>query len=305
MTGCPPPAPAVVAAPGFDLASTLNCGQVFHWQAAGAGWAGAVGDVPVYLEQRGETLIVVGGGPASDGHEVLAARYLALDHPLAEIVATFPADPAMHAAREACRGLRVIRQPAWECVATFITSAMKGVPHIRQMSHALRQRHGERVGTLAGIELFAYPAPAVVAGLAEADLRATGLGWRAPHLLGTARAVRDGAVDLEGLRALDDAELHRALCQLPGVGPKVANCVGLFAYERLGAFPIDVWIARVLREKYFAGETRVTPGRLREFAAGHFGPFGGYAQQYLFHHARSTRARGRPRPMRRVRGEKP
>lgn len=283
--------PASVAAPGFDLDATLHCGQVFHWQTAGAaGWVGTIGDAPVYLEQRGDTLLV---GPPD--RATLAARYLALDHPLAEIVGTFPDDPAMDAARETCRGLRVIRQPAWECVATFITSAMKGVPHIRLMSHTLRRRHGERVGVIAGVETFAYPAPAVLAGLAEADLRAAGLGWRAPHLLGTARAVRDGAVDLEGLRELPDAELHRALCQLPGVGPKVANCVGLFAYGRLGAFPIDVWIARVLREKYFAGETGVTMGRLKEFAAGYFGPFGGYAQQYLFHHARSTRARGRRR----------
>lgn len=284
--------PARVAAPDFDLAATLNCGQVFHWQAAGTGWAGTIGDVPVFLEQRGET-VLVGPPAAGAGRGARAARYLALDHPLGEMVATFPADPAMRTAAAACRGLRVVRQPAWECLATFITSAMKGVPHIRRMSHLLRRRHGERVGEVAGVELFAYPTPAVVAGLTEADLRAAGLGWRAPHLLGTARAVRDGAVDLEGLRGLPDAELHRALCGLPGVGPKVANCVGLFAYERLGAFPIDVWIARVLRERYFAGDGRVTLTRLREFAAGYFGPFGGYAQQYLFHHARSTKPRGR------------
>ncbi len=294
----PPDAGPPVAAPDFDLAATLNCGQVFHWQPAGAGWAGTIGEVPVYLEQRGETLRVT----PPDSYP-LAASYLALDHPLGEIVATFPDDPAMRAARASCRGLRVIRQPAWECLATFITSAMKGVPHIRLMSHTLRQRYGRRAGALAGVPLFAYPTLAVVAGLAEADLRAAGLGWRAPHLLGTARAVRDGAVDLEGLRSAPDAELHRALCGLPGVGPKVANCVGLFAYERLGAFPIDVWIARVLRERYFAGEAGVTLGRLREFAAGYFGAFGGYAQQYLFHHARSTRARGRA--VRRVRRESP
>lgn len=290
-----PSDPATRPAPDFDLAATLTCGQVFHWQPAGKGWAGTIGDAPVYLEQRGLTLLV---GPPE--REELAARYLALDHPLGEIVGTFPDDLAMQTAQAACQGLRVIRQPAWECLATFITSAMKGVPHIRLMSHTLRQRYGRRVGELAGVPLFAYPAPAVIAGLKEADLRAAGLGWRAPHLLGTARAVRDGAVDLEAVRAWSDGDLHRALCGLPGVGPKVANCVGLFAYERLSAFPIDVWIARVLRERYFAAEPRVTLGRLRDFAASYFGPYGGYAQQYLFHHARSTK-RARPRPVRRMR----
>lgn len=285
----------------LDLAATLNCGQVFHWQPVGPGWAGTIGDVPVYLEQSpddGSLLVTPGRG-------ALAARYLALDHPLAEIIASFPDDPAMRAARDFCRGLRVIRQPAWECLATFITSAMKQVAHIRLMSHTLRRRFGARVGEIGGVELFAYPPPGRIAALAESDLRAAGLGWRAPHFLATAQAVRDGAVDLEAIRALPDAEAHRALCTLPGVGPKVANCVLLFAYERLEAFPIDVWIARVLREKYFRGEEGHVPaGRLREFARSHFGPFGGYAQQYLFHHARSTVRRTRaPRPVRRVRRE--
>lgn len=269
-------------APEFDLAATLSCGQVFHWQPVGAGWAGAIGDTPVYVEQRGGELLV----PA--GQEALAARYFALDHPLDVIRATFPDDPAMNAARDACRGLRVIRQPLWECLATFITSAMKQVAHIRAMSHHLRRHHGEKVGELPGAELFAYPTAERLAALDEATLRAGSLGWRAKTLLAAARAVRDGAVNLEAIRALPYPEAHRALLAVPGVGPKVANCVLLFAYERLEAFPIDVWIERVLRATYFPRKRKVTAGRLREFSRSYFGPYGGYAQQFLFHHARTT-----------------
>src|ERR1017187_9627668 len=101
----------------FNLALTLDCGQVFHWRREGAGWAGAIGECGVFIEQRGATLhMPVGMGD-------LVCRYFALDHSLAEIYATFPDDPAMQAAREFCRGMRIIRQPAWECVATFITSS--------------------------------------------------------------------------------------------------------------------------------------------------------------------------------------
>jgi len=88
-----------------------------------------------------------------------------------------------------------------------------------------------------------------------------------------------------------DDELRARLCALPGVGAKVANCVMLFAYKRLGAFPIDVWIERVLKEKYFPRKRNVTAKQLRDFCANYFGPHGGYAQQYLFHHARMTRPR--------------
>ena len=271
-----------VPAPHFDLAATLNSGQVFHWHPAGAGWAGVIGETPVYVEQPGggEELRVTAGCAG------LVAHYFALDHPLDTICASFPDDAALNSARAACRGLRVIRQPLWECLATFITSSMKQVAHIRAMSLYLRSRFGPLVGRIGATDLHAYPSPERLAALTAADLRAGGLGWRAETLLATARLVASGQVNLHAIRTLDDAAALAALRALPGVGPKVANCVLLFAYERLTAFPIDVWIERVLRETYFQRERNVTASRLREFSATYFGPFGGYAQQYLFHHAR-------------------
>jgi N-glycosylase/DNA lyase len=184
--------------------------------------------------------------------------------------------------------LRIIRQPMWECTATFITSAMKQVAHIRQISATLRARYG-RVVRAGGLELRAYPAPAALAALDEADLRACGLGFRSAKLLATARRFAAGEMAVDALRALDRSAAESALRTLPGVGTKVANCVLLFALEHLDAFPIDVWIERVLRESYFRGKRRVTAARLRDFAQSHFGHYGGYAQQYLFHHARTAR----------------
>lgn len=272
---------ASLAAPDFDLEATLSCGQVFHWQRTCDGWLGVIGAQPVYVEKRGETLRV------PRGVEDTARRYFALDHPLAEIYATFPTDPAMSAALAHCRGLRIVRQPAWECVATFITSSMKQVAHIAQISHTLRRRFGAPV-EFGGRELFAYPTPEALARLTEADLRACALGYRAKNLLSAARMIAGGEVDLAAIAPLDDAAALAELCRLPGVGPKVANCALLFAFERVRAFPIDVWIERVLRGLYFAWQRKVTSRRLREFSASYFGPFGGYAQQYLFHHARQT-----------------
>lgn len=267
-----------VAAPEFSLERTLECGQVFHWKRHGAGWLGAIGKQPVYVEQRGDELLVTRGAGE------LARRYFALDHPLGEIYATFPHDPAMCAALEFCRGLRILRQPAWECVATFITSSMKQVAHIAQMSHALRRTFGMDVGE----SVFAYPTAERLAAASEAELRACSLGYRARNLLGAARMIASGEIDLSALEGLDDAAARAELCRLPGVGEKVANCALLFAFERLRAFPIDVWIERVLRGIYFQKKRKVTARRLREFSAASFGPYGGYAQQYLFHHARRT-----------------
>ncbi|MEA3186973.1 MAG: N-glycosylase/DNA lyase [Chthoniobacter sp.] len=272
---------ARVAAPHFDLALTLHCGQVFHWQPLGRGFAGAIGDDAVFIEQCGDEL-------RTNGRPQMIGRYFALDHPLLEIYGSFPDDPAMAEALAFCRGLRIIRQPAWECLATFITSSMKQVAHIAQISHTLRKRFGKKLA-LRDAEVFAYPEPERLAALEEKDLRECALGYRAKNLLATARMIASGELDLQKVARLDDDSARAELCRLPGVGEKVANCVLLFAFERVRAFPIDVWIERVLRDKYFKGKRRVTAKRLRQFCEKYFGPFGGYAQQYLFHHARSTR----------------
>jgi N-glycosylase/DNA lyase len=323
-----------ICAPDFDLAMTLDSGQVFHWQKIDDGFVGAIGDYAVYVEQHGDVLKVrmEGGSPATPGSRDVAPpvaelvkRYFALDHPLAAICASFPNDPAMSAARHFCRGLRIIRQPKWECLATFICSSMKQVAHIRQISKALRERFGVRrsiklqrsfqkaqVGSVAprtmliysasrafvNIEqgtarstnhtLYPFPAAGRIAASSESELRKCALGYRAKNLLQTARLVGSGEADLDAWPALSDADLREKLCALPGVGAKIANCVMLFAYERLRAFPIDVWIDRVLREKYFPRKEKATVQQLRDFSETYFGEHGGYAQQYLFHYARTA-----------------
>lgn len=272
-----------IGAPDFDLDKTLNCGQVFHWEKSGAGFVGAIDATAVYVEQQGVRLLFKGATAK------LVANYFSLDHPLAEICRSFPHDPAMTSARDFCSGLRIIRQPRWECLATFITSSMKQVAHIRQISLALRKRYGESKQIL-GHTAFTFPSAERIGELTEPELRACALGYRAKNLLATARLIARGEANLEALSNLPDDDLRAQLCELPGVGAKVANCVMLFAYERLRAFPIDVWIERVLRRQYFPRKRKVTPQQLRAFCDDYFGEHGGYAQQYLFHHARKGAA---------------
>ena len=318
-----------IPAPDFDLAMTLDSGQVFHWEKAGNGFIGAIGERAFYVEQDRALLKVRCAGMAQPARETRALpdiirNYFALDHSLAEVCASFPDDPVMNAARDFCRGLRIIRQSKWECLATFICSSMKQVAHIRQISRKLRERFGEArkidppnsatwTGSSCDKDGFAvannytvhvFPSPQRIAASSERELAKCALGYRAKNLLATAELVSSGEANLEAWVTLSDADLRAKLCALPGVGAKVANCVMLFAYERLRAFPIDVWIERVLRGKYFPRARKLTGRRLRAFSETYFGEHGGYAQQYLFHHARRTnrpeRKRGRnlsaPRP---------
>ena len=218
-----------ITAPDFDLAKTLNSGQVFHWEKYGRricrhDWR--QGGLRGAARRR-----VCSFSGAQDAKSI--ANYFALDHPLEEICRSFPRDPAMNAARDFCRGLRIIRQPKWECLATFISSSMKQVAHIRQISRALRTRFGERKDNRRELSFTLFRARRGWRERVENELRACALGYRAKNLLATARLVASGEANSKNGRRLPDDELRARLCELPGVGAKVANCVMLFAYERL------------------------------------------------------------------------
>src|SRR5947209_12651326 len=291
-------------APDFDLTMTLDSGQVFHWEKVDNGFVGVIGDRAVCVEQRGEMLraLLEGGAPATPGTRhaneagsqelappvmQLVTDYFALDHPLAEICASFPDDPVMNAARDFCRGLRIIRQPKWECLATFICSSMKQVAHIRQISAALRKRFGDP-RKIDNLEIHTFPPAERIARASETELRECALGYRAKNLRATAQLVSSGECNLDGWSALPNGDLRKNLCELPGVGAKIANCVMFFAYERLRAFPIDVWMERVLKQQYFRRARKSSASRLPGLPEPYIRKHGSDAQQYLFHHARAT-----------------
>src|ERR1043166_7189125 len=179
-----------IRASDFDLAMTLNSGQVFHWEKAGRGFVGAIGDLPLWVGQRDDVINVsrssrpvrLNRASLSD----IVSNYFALDHPLAEICASFPDDPVMREARDFCRGLRIIRQPKWECLATFICSSMKQVAHIRQISRKLRERFGQE-REVSGQIVHAFPPAQRIGATSEKELRMCALGYRAKNLLATAR----------------------------------------------------------------------------------------------------------------------
>ena len=301
----------------YDLAATLDSGQAFRWHRESpergqlsrviwhpAGeppalrdrWVGVIGNHWVRLTQTPDGIHAAAAGPVADWQWLHDYLQTGLD--LAAVLETFPDDAPLRDAVAACRGLRLLRQDPWECLASFILSSTKQIVQIRQIVARLCERFGEPV-SLCSVEpaarpdsatgrtlQFAFPSPEKIACLTEADLRACKMGFRAPHLLAAARQIAEGRLDLERLRQLPLEEARAELIRLRGVGGKIADCVLLFAYGFDGAFPVDVWVERALRELYFP-RRRVGDQRLRHFAATHFGPHAGYAQQYLFHYMRT------------------
>ena len=273
----------------YDLAATLTSGQVFRWQAHEQAWVGVIGNRWVRLRQTPSSLTAETAQPVSDWRWL--THYLQTDVDWSGVVRAFPDDEPMRAAVAACRGLRLLRQDPWECLASFILSSTKQIVQIRQIVALLCERYGEPLAVAPAYPpAFAFPCPARLARTTEAELRACKMGFRAPYLLATARLVANGQFDLARLQSMPIEIARAELMQLPGVGRKIADCILLFAYGFQSAFPVDVWVLKALRQLYFP-HRRVTPQRLHRFAAAHFGPRAGYAQQYLFHYMRTKTSR--------------
>ncbi len=274
----------------YDLAATLECGQAFRWSAGNSGWGGVVQGRWVRLRQLGDGIGVETAMPQS--HWDWLEDYLQIAVDLDSVVSAFPDDAPMRAAVQACRGLRLLRQDPWECLASFILSSTKQIVQIRQNVATLCERYGAPVTVPAGEPpAYAFPTAERMAGLTETELRGCKMGFRAPYLLATARKVVNRQVDLKRLRDLELPAAREQLMALPGVGRKIADCVLLFAYGLPTAFPLDVWVLRALRELYFR-RRRPTLARLRAFSESYFGPHAGYAQQYLFHYVRTSQGKG-------------
>lgn len=265
----------------YDLAATLDSGQVFRWQPHGDAWIGVLGKHFIRLTQTADGIHAKTVAPVNDWN--FLREFLQTELDLSAVLKTFPDDESMRAAVARCRGLRLLRQDPWECLASFILSSTKQIVQIRQIVSLLCERFGT---PSLGAGPACFPTPERLAACTEADLRACKMGFRAPSLLAAARAIAEGRLDLERIRTLDYSAARAELMTLRGVGGKIADCVLLFGYGFDSAFPVDVWIERALQELYFP-RRRASEKRLRKFADTHFGPHAGYAQQYLFHYMRT------------------
>ncbi len=306
----------LIPLPGpLDLDATLDSGQAFRWNRRGDGFEGVVGNSVVSLKTAGDGLEFSSAPEPEAAVRQRLIEYLALDIDLENVYRVIRTDEEIGASIDAFRGMRVLRQDPWECLASFICSSNSNIGRIRRNIEDISVLCGEPIKA-DGVEPIraarhAFPTPERLASVGPGPLRDLKLGYRAKYLHETAVMVAEGRVAPLALRETDYEEALDQLTRLPGVGDKVANCVALFSLEKPEAFPVDVWIHRVLEETYpseirafrrsllrRSGPNRPTAGkrkdgaivardRLREWAQERFGRYAGWANHYLFHSRRS------------------
>ena len=255
----------------------MDSAQCFHFDAQENGFAGVVCGKPVLLWQED------GGVYARSDMDAAELRhFLDLDRDYGALAREFAHIPAAERAIALYPGLRVLNQDPWEALLAFILSANNNVRRIRSLVEALCGALGEEF-ELGAYALRGFPLPEKLAGCEESLLRGLGVGYRAPYLIGTAQAVLDG-FPLWQLKDMDYFEAHRLLTSLPGVGDKVADCVLLFGCGQTSAFPVDVWVQKLL-DSWF-GICGCSRKQMMLRAQALLGPHAGLLQQFLFHAAR-------------------
>lgn len=273
----------------LNVHHTLRCGQAFRWHQVKDGYTGVVKGHLLRVSQ-GEGTLRVEGYP-QEGLAELVVEYFDLEKEYREIERRVAAmDLYLARAVAFGRGLRLLRQDPWECLISFIISARNNIPCIMRSIEAMAERYGDRVELECG-SYYTFPTPAQLASADPEDLMGCGMAFRAKYIVETARRVLELGIDLQELRQMETREARAFLMEFKGVGEKVADCVLLFGLQKYEAFPIDVWINRVMRDLYFGGR-EVSLRKMQEYAQGRFGEYAGYAQEYLYYWARS----GQPIP---------
>jgi N-glycosylase/DNA lyase len=266
----------------FDLDATLGCGQVFRWDRGADGWwYGVVGNKTLKIQQDGERLTYAGASASFIRH------YFSLDTDLEAILSSLDTDPFIHACIMKNRGLRLVRQPPWECTVSYICSTNSNIPMIRRRIASIAERCGSPV-EFEGKLYHTFPDPSAISCVGHDGLTECRLGYRQPYVSGTSGLVTDEKEWECRIRNLPYEEARRELMKLHGVGPKAADCILLFAFQKYEAFPVDVWIRRIMQEHYLpelsldAHLTNREYDTIRRFAREHFGEYSGWAQEYLY-----------------------
>ena len=264
----------------LDLALTLQSGQAFRWHQDCGRWSGFISGELVMLERLKDGLTIECNATAAGGIAAAVHQYFRLDDNLNAIYDHFSADERLTHVIQQNWGLRILRQDPWECLIAFICSQNSNLPRIAKTQESLANNLGNSV-RMGNIERKEFPTAETLAAVGEESLRNLSLGYRAKYVAKTAEIVASGELTLEPLRKASYDEAKNVLMTLPGVGAKVADCVLLFALDKLEAIPIDRWVRRAFEEWYLAGEA-LSYDKLFIWATSTFGPNAGYAQQYLF-----------------------
>ena len=253
---------------------TFLCGQCFRWEKESDGsFIGIANGQVVRIKSDGDDTFIE--GITKEDYESFWEKYLDIKRDYSAIKKAININETMDKSIKFGYGIRILRQEFFETLVSFIISQRSSIPKIKSCVNKLCELYGNEI-EFEGRKYYAFPTPEKLASVSEDDLRAIGVGYRAPYILKAANAVLKGEIVDSELEHSDTSTAREKLLSLYGVGDKVCDCVLLFSLGKYDLFPSDVWIKRVMAEEFNSLDAKKS-------GEDEFGLYSGFAQQYLFY----------------------
>ena len=262
----------------IDVDNSINSGQVFLWEKQGSDWYGIDGQDVLKINKNGVIKSI----------RNLKTDFFRKNDNMQEIIKSISKDKTVKKAVKEYEGLRLFRQDPFQCLISFIISSNSNIQKIKNSLEKITKKFGKKV-KIQNKEFFLFPEPEKMAKATIDEIKSCGVGYRAPFIKEAAKMVILKKIDFEYLKKCDYHEAKKNICLVPGIGNTVADCIMLFSLNKLESFPLDTWMIKIL-EKYYSKEFKIETKTitqkqyelLHEKIVNYFGPYCGYAQQYLF-----------------------
>ncbi|MBC8501682.1 MAG: DNA repair protein [Nitrosopumilus sp.] len=262
----------------IDVDNSINSGQVFLWEKYGSDWYGI----------NGQDILKINKNAAIKSIQNSKTSFFRKNDDMQEIIKSISKDKTVKEAIKQYEGLRIFKQDPFQCMISFIISSNSNIQKIKNSLEKITKKFGEKV-EIENKEFFLFPKPEKLANASIEEIKRCGVGYRAPFIKQAAEMVLSEKINFKHLEKLDYKEAKKNICLIPGVGNKVADCILLFSLNKLEAFPLDTWMIKIL-EKYYSNEFKIETKTitqkqyeiLHEKIVNYFGPYCGYAQQFLF-----------------------
>ena len=262
----------------IDIDNSINSGQVFLWEKQGSDWYGVNGQDILKINKNGVIKSIRNS----------KTEFFRKNDNMQEIIKSISKDKTVKKAVKEYEGLRIFEQDPFQCLISFIISSNSNIQKIKNSLEKITKKFGKKV-KIQNKEFFLFPKPEKIANASINEIKACGVGYRAPFIKEAAKMVILKQINFEYLKKCDYYEAKKNICLVPGIGNKVADCIMLFSLNKLNAFPLDTWMIKIL-EKYYSNEFQIETKTITEKQyeilhkkiVDYFGPYCGYAQQFLF-----------------------
>jgi N-glycosylase/DNA lyase len=262
----------------INIDNSINSGQVFLWEKNGTDWYGINGQDILKINENGIIKSILNS----------KTNFFRKNDNMQEIIKSISKDKTVKKSVKQYEGLRIFKQDPFQCMISFIISSNSNIQKIKNSLEKISKKFGKKV-KIQNKEFFLFPKPEKLANASIEEIKKCGVGYRAPFIKQASKMIVLKKINFKYLEKCDYQEAKKNICLIPGVGNKVADCILLFSLNKLEAFPLDTWMIKIL-EKYYSNqfniETKTITEKqyqiLHEKIVNYFGPYCGYAQQFLF-----------------------